>query len=615
MIISSSQNRPKMALRRTPTTRTLGPIPLSKRGIQATFLDSPLPSPGLPSILPRHGKKPPSRWKRKIVRLLVWLTGLLAMLRLVLPTWRQGEFSDATNYPSRNGKAYEIVAADVLPDQPVSIVVTDQKGRQKWTVSIPSSVGFPLSPSEYTDICAQCDEISRHVANLKGQRSVHHGYYDEDQNFIDVPDAEEHGLLPGPAGERKRPCSGRIVGFDEDCHIGDGSSTSENSQGNVCERSLTYVMQTEDAGLGRTLMGLWMSYGLAQKEGRAFFVDDTNWAYGRYTTYFKPPPKPNCLPPPPTHRVPCPHEARHLVVSTATAPWTFGDSFTEHFQDSRKTGVERQKPIFDLLRTGYEALFKLADENASYISKRVGELEASTREKGGIQVGVHVRRGDRRPMEFQYQGSYIPLERYADAARRFIESHLNSLSDELSKVGVAMASKVILASDDPDVYEAEELRPAEKAQHRISLASKSALDAAAASRGQANKKPVEENIGWEGGFFKDIFWSLGAPPSPPAAGSPSPSKRKPTLHHHSEQIARSSDFHFHPTEEALKLRELIGRAYLLDLAVLGHADKIVCGVSSITCRLLAVIMGWERAILGSGWQNVDGSWDWNGNIS
>ncbi|KAL2010133.1 hypothetical protein VTN00DRAFT_5940 [Thermoascus crustaceus] len=613
MIISSRQNPPKMALRRTPTTSSFGPTPLSKYGLQATFLDSPLPSPGLPSILPRHGKKPASRWKRKIVRLLIWIAGLLAILRLALPALRR-KSSIATNHPSPDAKSYEIVAADVLPDKPVPIMVTDERGRQKWTVSIPSTVGFPLSPSEYYDICAQCDEISRHVANMKSRRSVNHGYYHKDQNFIDVADAEKHGLLPEQASEQKHHSSGRIVGF-EDSHLGDRSSTSENNnQANVCERSLTYVMQTEDAGLGRTLMGLWMSYGLARKEGRAFFVDDTNWAYGRYTTYFKPPPKPNCLPPPPTHRVPCPHQARHLVVSTATAPWTFGDSFVDYFQDSRKAGIARQKPIFDLLRAGYEALFNLADDDASYLSKRVGELEASTRKKGGIQVGVHVRRGDLHPLEFQYERSYIPLEKYADAARRFIESTLNSHPDEHTKVDVVMSSKVVLASDDPEVYDAAELRNAEKAQQRISLASKSAIDAVVASLGQA-KKPMEENVGWEGGFFKDIFWSLGAPPSTPAAGSPLPSRRKPTPHPRSEQIARTSDFHFHPTEQALKLRELIGRAYLLDLAVLGHADRIVCGVSSITCRLLAVMMGWDRALLGSGWQNVDGSWNWSGSLS
>jgi hypothetical protein len=40
---------------------------------------------------------------------------------------------------------------------------------------------------------------------------------------------------------------------------------------------LTYVMETDDAGFGNTLMRLWMSYGLAKAENRAFFIDDTRW--------------------------------------------------------------------------------------------------------------------------------------------------------------------------------------------------------------------------------------------------------------------------------------------------------------------------------------------------
>lgn len=70
------------------------------------------------------------------------------------------------------------------------------------------------------------------------------------------------------------------------------------------------------------------------------------------------------------------------------------------------------------------------------------------------------------------------------------------------------------------------------------------------------------------------------------------------------------DYRTHPTEEARKLRELLGRAYLLDLAVLARSDKIVCGVSSNACRILAVMLGWERAFESRDWVNVDGNYDW-----
>ena len=52
--------------------------------------------------------------------------------------------------------------------------------------------------------------------------------------------------------------------------------------------------------------------------------------------------------------------------------------------------------------------------------------------------------------------------------------------------------------------------------------------------------------------------------------------------------------------------------YLMDLAVLGKADTIVCTVSSVTCRLLAVMMGWDEAIGANKWRNIDGLFDWKG---
>lgn len=65
-------------------------------------------------------------------------------------------------------------------------------------------------------------------------------------------------------------------------------------------------------------------------------------------------------------------------------------------------------------------------------------------------------------------------------------------------------------------------------------------------------------------------------------------------------------------EQAMRLRELVGRAYLLDLSVIGKADAVVCTVSSTSCRLLAIMLGWESAIKKTRWRNVDGDFDWKG---
>jgi len=69
-----------------------------------------------------------------------------------------------------------------------------------------------------------------------------------------------------------------------------------------------------------------------------------------------------------------------------------------------------------------------------------------------------------------------------------------------------------------------------------------------------------------------------------------------------------------PDEEAVLPRELVGRAYLMDMAVLGQSDAVVCTVSAMGCRLLAVMLGWENAfeVDGGRWKNVDGDFEWKG---
>ena len=169
-----------------------------------------------------------------------------------------------------------------------------------------------------------------------------------------------------------------------------------------------------------------------------------------------------------------------------------------------------------------------------------------------------------------------------------------------SLVGQALEErwKVLLASDDADMFDHVELSGAMRAQTRISLASK--------------KQLASGGLGWEGGFFKDVFWGLGLPEhvkEQKRAGSPRPTKARPD---EGSEIGKGNgviqghdrNYRTSPTSEALQLRELLGRAYLLDLAMLARSDKVVCGVSSNACRILAVMLGWED------WKNVDGNYGW-----
>ena len=218
-------------------------------------------------------------------------------------------------------------------------------------------------------------------------------------------------------------------------------------------------------------------------------------------------------------------------------------------------------------------------------------------------IGLHVRRGDRHPYEFQYRDSYVPLDRFAQKAREVIQETFNQSSSNSDENKQAAAHSIMLvASDDPDVYESEEFSQWDRAQDIVALASHPGPSASPSN--SPIRKFVEEAVGWEGGFFAGMFWSLGrASSTPPTALQP-------------------SETNLEPTEEALRLRELVGRAYLLDLAVLGGAsDRVICTVSSMGCKVLAVMMGWEKAIVGlggkkggkgGGWVNIDGDFEWRG---
>lgn len=280
--------------------------------------------------------------------------------------------------------------------------------------------------------------------------------------------------------------------------------------------------------------------------------------------------------------------------------WTFGHAFNEEFEDAHAMEVKRQKPVFRMLREGYEALFHLRADDESYVTARKAELaSAGKNHLDGMTVGIHVRHGDRHPLEFQYQESYIPLDRYTLVAEDLISATFNSTRRHAHRADFSTFetnSTLILASDDPDVYTSEEFRTTtSRAQNRIALASKSVLDAAA--NPDEARPYVDESIGWEGGFFSALFWTLGA--DSPTAASP---------------ISAETSRRDIPTSElALKLRELVGRTYLMDLKVLGEGtDGVVCGVSAVGCRLLAVMLGWDKAMAQKRWRNIDGDFDWKG---
>lgn len=246
----------------------LSPTVASRRGLLSGR--SPPPSPSLPSLVPRHGKKPaPQSHSGLVKRILIGCCGVAFILWLILRNIYDSS-QQASAYID-DGEEWEMVGGNQLPKEPSAVAIQDAKGKMRWTVSIPSHHDFPLRPAQYRDICRQSMELANEVRKEAQSTSVAKrmlNYYQKDQYYIDVEDAEKQKLLPHSKNK------GRPKSFVEDVMIEDGFSTAGLK---VCDRTLTYVMETEDAGFGNTLMRLWMSYGLAKAENRTFFIDDSRW--------------------------------------------------------------------------------------------------------------------------------------------------------------------------------------------------------------------------------------------------------------------------------------------------------------------------------------------------
>ena len=290
MIISSRKLPPTMAMRRAPSSNSTLTLSSNSTEFVAKYgfrhlLDSPLPSPALPSIVPRHGKKPnPHRFRkylRFLLRFFMWSCGLFTVYWLALTMVRGTVLPRTATYLASQDETFEFFEDDELPKEPAVVMVVNSRGKPKWTVSIPPGSAFPLQPSEYAVVCHQSSRIVERIRASQSLSSHQHGgspdYYRNDPYFTDIAEAEAQGFLPTASDDINLEKKKRVVGIEGEGHIKQQSTAPRQNGAKVCSRSLTYVMESTDAGLGMTLLGLWMSYGLAKKEGRAFFIDDTNW--------------------------------------------------------------------------------------------------------------------------------------------------------------------------------------------------------------------------------------------------------------------------------------------------------------------------------------------------
>jgi hypothetical protein len=138
------------------------------------------------------------------------------------------------------------------------------------------------------------------------------------------------------------------------------------------------------------------------------------------------------------------------------------------------------------------------------------------------------------------------------------------------------------------------------AQERIRLATKGAVQDATLDHHMLHDF-IDESFGWERGFFASMFRNPGVARKNNAANAPGGVQL--------DDVNAGARFMAPPFEETLQLRNFI----VMDLAVLAESsDKVVCAVSAMGCRLLAVMMGGESAIQQGNWVNVHEDCSWAG---
>lgn len=208
-----------------------------------------------PLILPRH--QGPERLSRSFLKRPTWLSrsqliqlGVLSLL--LFSVW--GILSvftspmDVLSRPLRLHAPVPVVDINTISEINATIIHGNGVDAAKWTVAVPAGIRAPLRPSVYSGICRSAHEVSsmaRSHGDEQGHGAGHHNYYWVDDLFVDPADSGEY---------------------------------AETEQGkDICDTSLTYMLESSNAGFGVALMGLWSAYGLAKGEGRAFFVNDRDW--------------------------------------------------------------------------------------------------------------------------------------------------------------------------------------------------------------------------------------------------------------------------------------------------------------------------------------------------
>ncbi|KAF9469629.1 hypothetical protein BDZ94DRAFT_1278821 [Collybia nuda] len=254
-------------------------------------------------------------------------------------------------------------------------------------ISYANYTKFPLLGSEYRNEC--------HKLN---QGFMSHGKYWEphETGMMDVAHHESNSDYMLPEGQRTA----------------------------VCSSTITYQLDGE-VGLLADLALMAQAAALARDQNRTFLVDDTYWNRGKWTDHFQnvrtrqPGPERGCRAPPAEELVACPRLASFQVVNSRTAKFHFGHGFEDAYEDAYAHQLNRVRPMFDAALISLQQTIRPNAENAALIRAVRAELSEilSLHSKDvSPYLGVHIRRGDRRPASWSFHGGYVPTSDYVQSA-------------------------------------------------------------------------------------------------------------------------------------------------------------------------------------------------------
>lgn len=181
--------------------------------------------------------------------MVCWIAGVLVVCwfglelsrseRVRLGGWRDVFRPSASE--SVGLKAEDVTDADLE-----AVAVLREDGTKGWSFNLPKGLEGVLRQRQYGKMCASAQGVPGmlHDEGHGGHAGhSHRDYYWADPEFVD-PDGRTN------VGEREEE---------------------------VCASSLTYLLGEQDISIGGALMGMWLAYGLAVRERRAFFVESENW--------------------------------------------------------------------------------------------------------------------------------------------------------------------------------------------------------------------------------------------------------------------------------------------------------------------------------------------------